>query len=127
MLIEATQTPITYKLRDGQIVVLLPGVPVDLPDKAGQQLLTKAGSRVRLAKEALRQQQGLNPVRPAPPTIAVGDRIEWTRAGQAQQGLVDFVHVDDTGATWAFVTIGETWAAVNLKFAQGPAQLRLLA
>ena len=102
MRIEATQTPVTYKLRDGQIVVLLPGVPVDLPDKAGQQLLTKAGSRVRLAK------------------IAVGDRIEWTRADlTVQTGVVDFMHVDDTGARWAFVTLGESWAAVNMKFAQG--------
>jgi len=74
-------------------------------------------------KEAGMQQQALDPIRSVQP----GDRIEWTRAGQAQQGLVDFVHVDDTGTTWAFVTIGETWAAVNMKFAQGPAQVRLLA
>ena len=57
---------------------------------------------------------------PVPLTIAAGDRIEWTRADlTVQTGVVDFMHVDDTGARWAFVTLGESWAAVNMKFAQG--------
>jgi hypothetical protein len=52
---------------------------------------------------------------PAPP-VQAGAQIQWQRAGQVQQGLVDFIHVDDTGTRWAFVTIGESWTAVNLKF-----------
>jgi hypothetical protein len=70
------------------------------------------GELVRLAKEALRQQKALDPV----PTIQPGDRITWDRAGSVQTGLVDFVHVDVDGTAWAFVTLRETWAAVNCKF-----------
>ena len=51
---------------------------------------------------------------PAPP-IQAGAQIQWHRAGQVQQGLVDFIHIDDIGTRWAFVTIGESWAAVNMK------------
>jgi hypothetical protein len=67
------------------------------------------------AKEALRPQQAHNPI----PTIEVGSLITWTRGdGSTQSGVVDAVHVDETGTRWGFVTIGETWAAVNLKFAR---------
>lgn len=50
-----------------------------------------------------------------------GDRIEWQRADDLTQqtGEVDFIHVDDTGTRWAFVSIGESWAAVNMKFVTG--------
>lgn len=47
MLVEATETPITYRLRSGQVVVLQPGIPVELSDQAGRQLLRKAGDKVR--------------------------------------------------------------------------------
>lgn len=47
MFVEATEAPITYKLKSGQIVVLQPGLPVELSDQAGQQLLRKAGDKVR--------------------------------------------------------------------------------
>jgi hypothetical protein len=63
-------------------------------------------------KEPVHEQSG--PVEMLP--CAPGGKITWKRAGQTQQGLVDFIHVDDTGTRWAFVTIGESWAAVNLKF-----------
>jgi hypothetical protein len=63
------------------------------------------------AKEALRQQQAHNPT----PTIAVGSLIQWQRADLTMQtGVVDYLHTDDVGVAWAFVTIGEGWAAVNL-------------
>jgi len=50
--------------------------------------------------------------------IQSGDNVEWTRAGQAKTGVVDFIHVDPDGLTWGFVTIGSSWSAVNLKFAK---------
>lgn len=50
--------------------------------------------------------------------LQAGDLIEWDRAGTMQTGIVDFLYTDDSATRWAFVTIGETWAAVNLKFAK---------
>jgi hypothetical protein len=68
------------------------------------------------AEEALKQQKALDPS----PTIQPGDRIEWERAGTAQQGLVDFLHCDADGTMWAFCTVaGGSWTAVNMKFAKG--------
>ena len=53
-------------------------------------------------------------------TVQPGDLIQWTRPdGSMQTGIVDLIHVDDTGTRWAFVTIEETWAALNLKFVKG--------
>lgn len=72
---------------------------------------------VRLAKEALKQQQALDPGLKAP-TIQPGAQITWDRAGTAQTGTVDFLHEDTDGTTWAFCTIGATWSAVNVKFAR---------
>jgi hypothetical protein len=64
-------------------------------------------------KEALGPQPAHNPI----PTIAVGSLISWTRAdGSAHTGMVDEIHVDETGTRWAFVTIGGSWAAVNCNF-----------
>jgi len=49
--------------------------------------------------------------------VQTGDRIEWQRAGTAQQGLVDFLHCDADGTMWAFCTVpGGSWSAVNCKF-----------
>lgn len=51
--------------------------------------------------------------------VQPGDLIQWTRAdGSMQTGIVDAIHVDDTGTRWAFVTQGLSWAAVSLKFAK---------
>lgn len=50
--------------------------------------------------------------------IQAGSFITWTGGdGSIQTGLVDYLHVDADGATWAFVTIEESWSAVNLKYA----------
>jgi len=49
--------------------------------------------------------------------LQAGDLVQWTRAdGSMQTGIVDAIHVDDTGARWGFLTIGESWAALNMKF-----------
>jgi hypothetical protein len=54
------------------------------------------------------------------PTVHPGDQIIWTRGdGTTQTGVVDSLHVDDAGVSWAFVSLGESWAAVNLKFVTG--------
>jgi plastocyanin len=69
------------------------------------------------AEEVLRQQQkALDPI----PTIQPGDRIEWQRADlTVQHGIVDYLHTDADGQQWAFVSIGETWTAVNVTCAKG--------
>lgn len=69
-----------------------------------------------VTEEASTQQKALGRVS----TVHPGDRITWTRAdGTTQTGLVDFVHVELDGIAWAFVAIGESWAAVNMKFVKG--------
>jgi hypothetical protein len=96
-------TPFTYRWPGGE-VHLEPGTPIDLPDERAQRLLNKAPEKVRVC----------------PPTLHPGDRIEWQRAGTAQQGLVDFLHCDADGTRWAFCTVpGGSWTAVNMKFAKG--------
>lgn len=50
------------------------------------------------------------------PTVQPGDRITWVRAGSVQSSTVDCIHVDGNGLAWAFVTLGESWAVVNMKF-----------
>ena len=54
MLIEATQQPIRYRLQNGVEVLLPPGVPTEVPDEAGRQLVKKAGSKVRVLQSANR-------------------------------------------------------------------------
>ena len=50
-------------------------------------------------------------------TIQPGALITWTRGdGRVQEGLVDFLHTDPDGLTWAFVTLLDGgWAAVNAR------------
>jgi hypothetical protein len=65
-------------------------------------------------EEALTQQKALDQT----PTVHSGVTIEWEGADMTvRQGVVDFLHTDTNGLTWAFVTLGKGWAAVNLKFA----------
>lgn len=50
--------------------------------------------------------------------IQAGDVITWQRGdGSVHRASVDFIHVDETGTCWAFVTLGEGWAAINGKYA----------
>jgi len=68
---------------------------------------------VRLAKEALRQQQALDPI----PTIQPGDRITWGADGTLRgPATVDFVHTDPDGRRWVFCSMADGGAAVNAKF-----------
>ena len=64
MLVEATETTITYRLKSGQVVVLQPGRPMELSDQAGQQLLRKAGDKVRLLAAVTSQPVVLRAVKP---------------------------------------------------------------
>lgn len=99
MMLEVVGDSFTYRWPGGE-VHLEPGKPVDLPDDRAQRLLAKAPGRVRVV----------------PGPIQPNDHITWTRGdGTIHSGVVDFVHVDETGTRWAFVTLGEGWAAINLK------------
>lgn len=98
MRIEAVGKSFIYRWPDGEVHLQV-GVPIDLPDERAKRLLSKAGNRVRLV------------------SIQSGDLVAWTRADKTTPiGLVDFVHLDADGNTWAFVTVGKSWTAVNLKF-----------
>jgi hypothetical protein len=57
------------------------------------------------------------PHAPNDPTLRPGDWIEWHREGTVQYAVVDFIHVAGDGIAWAFVSMGENWSSVNLKFA----------
>lgn len=105
MLLEATEWPIRYRLRNGHEVTLQPGVPTDLPDQAARQLLSKAPDKVRRVDRV--------------PTIQLGELITWQRTDGTQCGpaTVDFLHTDTDGSTWAFVTTSDGWAVVNMKYA----------
>lgn len=79
------------------------------------------GELVRLAREALKQQKGLDPfvageVRDSTSAIQPGSLVSWVRAdGTREVGFVDFIHTDQAGKQWAFVSFGKTWAAVDRK------------
>lgn len=104
MQLEATGQPIRYRLKTGEEVTLRPGVPMELPDQAANQLLQKAPDKVRR----------VNPV----PAIHSGDRIIWGTDGTLYgPATVDFLHIDPDGTAWAFVTLPDgRWTAVNMKF-----------
>jgi hypothetical protein len=103
MQLEATGQPIRYRLKTGEEFTLRPGVPMELPDVAANQLLQKAPDKVRR----------VDPV----PAIQPGDTITWHEAEGKQRGpaVVDFVHIVEDGSRWAFVTRSTGWAAVNTK------------
>jgi hypothetical protein len=103
MLIECIGPPFVCRWPGGQ-VSLVPGQPVELPDDRALKLIAKVPGRVKAVD--------------APFSIRPGDLIQWQRAGGEQIGMVDFLHLDTDGIVWAFVSIGEAWAAVNLKFAK---------
>lgn len=47
-----------------------------------------------------------------------GDCISWTRNdGTAQTGFIDYLHCDAAADSWAFVSLGADWAAVNVRVA----------
>ena len=65
------------------------------------------------AEECLRKQKMADQA----PTVQLGDRITWTHAdGSHHAGFVDFLHADSDGKSWAFVTQGSEWSAVNMRY-----------
>lgn len=103
MWIECIGPGFTYRWPQGA-VHLTPGHPIELEDIRALKLIAKAPGRVRAVETPL--------------SIHSGDQIAWPRGGIEQFGLVEFIHVDDAGVAWAFVTEGTSWAAVNLKYAR---------
>ncbi|MEO7863738.1 MAG: hypothetical protein ABIU05_25560 [Nitrospirales bacterium] len=97
MLIESSK-PLLVKLPSGNIR-MQPGHPVAFSTEDGEKLLARVPGKVRVICQA-------------------GSSITWLSATGPQVGVVDFVHTDNTGTVWAFVTMAdESWAAVNMKFA----------
>jgi hypothetical protein len=104
MLLEATHSPLRYRLKTGEEVTLRPGVPMELPDQAATQLLKKAPAMVRRVT--------------CVPDIRPGACITWEGADlSVRHGRVDFLHTDGIGAAWAFCALLDGhWAAVNTKY-----------
>ncbi len=50
-----------------------------------------------------------------PPSVNPGDRITWQGVDGKTRGpaIVDFLHAASDGRCWAFVTLADSWAAVN--------------
>lgn len=103
MIIECIGSPFTYRWPTGE-VRLEPGKPVELPDARAKRLLDKAPGKVRVIT----------------PAVQAGSQVTWCRVdGSKHLGIVDQIYVDDTGTRWAFVTIGERWAVINLNYLKG--------
>lgn len=103
MLIEALK-PLRIRFKERE-VHLQPGHPVTFTEEEGRKLLEKAPGKVRQLRSA---------------EIQPGSFITWQGADGKQRGpaLVDFFYTDPDGSAWAFVTLREGWAAVNLKYAR---------
>ena len=78
-----------------------PGKPIDLPDARLSGYSTKRQVRSVCVS-----------------AIQPGAFVTWRRGDKTHpEAFVDFLHTDDTGIQWAFVSLpGGTWAAVNVKF-----------
>lgn len=101
MKVECVGKGFVYTWPGGE-VTLEPGKVIDLPDERAKRLLKKAGNRVR-------------PVL----SIQPGDLIAWHSANSLDSfGQVECLHIDGDGNTWAFVTMGEDFAVVNVQCAQ---------
>lgn len=99
MIIECIGAPFTYRWPGGE-AHFEPGKPVDLPEARAKRLLDKAPGKVRVVT----------------PSIAAGSLVTWHRGdGSKQEGFVDFHYTDEAGKQWAFVSYGQTWAAVDRK------------
>lgn len=102
MIVECVGQAFTYRWPGGEIH-LEPGKPINLPDERAQRLIEKAPGKIRVIQ----------------PNFEPGSTIAWLRAdGSRQIGTIDFIHGDDAGTHWAFVSLENTWAAVNLKVAR---------
>lgn len=100
MTIECVGPGFTYRWPGGE-VRLEPGKPIDLPDERAKRLLQKAPGRLRV----------VHPIVP-------GATITWLRHdGSTHTALIEYVHVD-AGGTWLFVSIEQSWAALNVKYLQ---------
>ena len=100
MILECTGESFIYRWPAGE-VRFERGKPIDMPDERARRLLSKAPGKVRVI-------------------LQPGSLIAWRGGdGSRQTGIIDFVHAGETGAQWAFISIGESWAAVNLKFVEG--------
>ena len=69
MLVEATEGPVRYRLRDGREIVLRPGVPVELRPELAEKLLAKVGPKVRVVSRL--------------PILPEGHSISWHAADTA--------------------------------------------
>jgi hypothetical protein len=112
MLIEATEKPIRYRLRDGQELLLEPGKPVHLSDEAAQRLLKKAAGKVRISEESDIVMQ---------PAAVMAKPIYFEQAdgkivGPAKLEFLAQVGCGERASFWAVITLdGQTrWVRSDL-------------
>ena len=57
---------------------------------------------------------------PQPKAPTPGSSITWKGVEGKLRGpaIIDFIHTDAHGTKWAFVTLPDGWAAVNMKYAR---------
>ncbi len=91
MLVEATEQQVRFRLRDGQDIVLRPGVPVEVsPDLAGK-ILAKVGGKVRVVSRL--------------PVLPHGCLIYWRGADGHDRGpaVIEDVVQDERHVHWVRV------------------------
>ena len=84
----------------GEVSAWQAGQRMSLTPEQARRVIERVGSKVRVVEH-----------------LQMGDLITWKRAGVKRIGQVDFLHVDADGTVWAFVAEGQSWCAVNVKFA----------
>ena len=101
MLLEAVDRPFRFHFVDGSEVRLAPGAPIQLDEARARRLLERVPGKVKVVA-----------------TVSPGALITWEGAdGSSRRGLVDFLHVDADGTTWAFYSLPDgIWGVVNTKY-----------
>src|SRR6476646_9489136 len=115
MQLEAMGKPIKYRLKTGEEVTLKPGVPMELPDPAGAQLLKKAPDKVRRVNEATRES-----AEGRIQTSKAHSLITWSDCEGKTTGpvLVYFRQTEPDGTVWAFYSLPDgNWGMRNMKYA----------
>jgi hypothetical protein len=101
---------------DGHVTMWQQGEQRTLSFRKARQVASRVGRKKVRMLDGYLQDAG---VEKDVTNIQRGDLIAWKRAnGLDDIGEVECLHIDDNGITWAFVDTGETWAVVNLQYAQ---------
>ena len=106
MQLEAMGKPIKYRLKTGEEVTLLPGIPTELPDPAATQLLKKAPDKVRLVDgESALQPRGVLIESAGPNARPVfWESVDGTWHGPSTPEYLGRIETGRTDQSWVIVS-----------------------